>query len=67
MKTLERFEIEMLQSIAAAHPFPLKDVTTVYRRLKSFDKTIALLDISTRIGIGCFTALNVACSMKGEL
>jgi hypothetical protein len=67
MKTLERFEIEMLQTIAAAHPFPLKDITAVYRRLKSFDKTIALLNVATQNGIGCFTALNVVCSMKGKL
>jgi hypothetical protein len=67
MKTLERFEIEMLHAIAAAHPFAIKDITTVYRRLKSFDNTIALLEVSTRLGIGCFTALNVTCSMKEKL
>jgi hypothetical protein len=67
MKTLERFEIEMLQTIAEAQPFPLKDITTVYRRLKSFDKTIALLEVSKRLGIGCFTALSVVCSMKEKL
>ena len=41
----EKLEKQMLKLIANSYPYPLNDVEKLYKRVKSFDKTIKEIDI----------------------
>lgn len=47
---LDPMEIDILKSISERFPFTLYEVKELYIRCKSFDKTIKILEMSSRRG-----------------
>jgi len=50
MKKLSYLESTILRVIAETHPYSFKEVELVYRRCKSYDKTIQILEEATENG-----------------
>jgi hypothetical protein len=44
----EKLEKQMLKLIANSYPYPLNDVEKLYKRVKSFDKTIKEIEYSMK-------------------
>jgi len=55
METLSYLENKIIEVIAETHPFTLGTVEMIYRRCKSFDRTIEMLEysFSNRISALC--------------
>ena len=47
MKELTGLEQDILNVISTRFPYHINEVTMVYRRIKSFDNTIKILEVTT--------------------
>jgi len=58
MNELDCLERRIISAISQCSPYPFGTCETVYRRCKSYDKTIEILRLSRTLAIDTETAMN---------